>query len=60
MARLEHPLKAEIHAVRAIILKANRKIAERVKWNTPSDVKSKRSALEKVVNEWVQLIDETT
>jgi uncharacterized protein YdhG (YjbR/CyaY superfamily) len=35
MFELEHPLKAEIEAVRTII-KANRKIAERVKWNAPS------------------------
>ena len=34
MKQLEHPLKNEIEAVRAII-KANRKIAERVKWNAP-------------------------
>lgn len=108
MAQLQHPLKAEIEAVRAIILKANNKIAERVKWNAPSfyfnkdmaafhtratqhvhlvfvfhdgamiresdgllegdykdrrmayfkdmaDVKAKKKALEKVVNEWVKL-----
>ena len=35
MQQLEHPLKAEIEAVRAII-KANHKIAERIKWNAPS------------------------
>ena len=35
MEQLEHPLKAEIEAVRAII-KTNRKICERVKWNAPS------------------------
>ena len=35
MLELEHPLKAEIEAVRTII-KSNRKIAERVKWNAPS------------------------
>ena len=35
LQQLEHPLKAEIEAVRAII-KANRKICERVKWNAPS------------------------
>lgn len=35
MKQLDHPLKAEIEAVRAII-KTNRKIAERVKWNAPS------------------------
>ncbi|WP_343703832.1 DUF1801 domain-containing protein [Chitinophaga sp.] len=37
MQRLEHPLKAEIEAVRAIILKAGgEELAERVKWNAPS------------------------
>jgi len=35
MLELSHPLKAEIEAVRSII-KANPKIAERVKWNAPS------------------------
>jgi uncharacterized protein YdhG (YjbR/CyaY superfamily) len=35
LKELDHPLKAEIEAVRAII-KLNRKIAERVKWNAPS------------------------
>ena len=36
MQKLEHPLKAEIEAVRAIIVNANSKIAERIKWNAPS------------------------
>ncbi|CAN5207966.1 hypothetical protein BH09BAC1_BH09BAC1_03780 [soil metagenome] len=110
MAALEHPLKVEIEAVRAIILNANHKIAERVKWNSPSfhynkldlaaihtrshdcvhiifvfyngdmieskgllegdykdrrmakfysmeDIIDKKTALEKVVNEWVELIE---
>jgi hypothetical protein len=35
MLQLDHPLKAEIETVRAII-KANKKICERVKWNAPS------------------------
>jgi uncharacterized protein YdhG (YjbR/CyaY superfamily) len=35
MQQLDHPLKAEIEAVRAIV-KLNRNIAERVKWNAPS------------------------
>jgi hypothetical protein len=35
MQQLDHPLKAEIELVRAII-KTNRKIAERIKWNAPS------------------------
>jgi hypothetical protein len=36
MDKLEHPLKAEIEAVRAIIRNANPKISERIKWNAPS------------------------
>jgi hypothetical protein len=35
MKLLDHPLKDEIEAVRSII-KSNKKIAERVKWNAPS------------------------
>ncbi len=34
MKLLDHPLKDEIEAVRTII-KSNKKIAERVKWNAP-------------------------
>jgi hypothetical protein len=36
MRHLEHPLKAEMEAVRAIILGANPCIQERIKWNAPS------------------------
>jgi hypothetical protein len=36
MARLEHPFKAEVEAVRSIILKGSASIQERVKWNAPS------------------------
>ncbi len=36
MARLEHPLKAEVQAVREIILGVNPNITEEVKWNAPS------------------------
>jgi len=36
LARLEHPLKAEIEAVRAIILGADARIHENIKWNAPS------------------------
>ncbi len=36
MARLEHPLKAEIEAVRAIVLRADHQIQESIKWNAPS------------------------
>ena len=35
MNKLNHPLQEEIEAVRLIIKKANKKIAERVKWNAP-------------------------
>lgn len=36
MQRLDHPLKAEIEAVRAIILGADAGITEQIKWNAPS------------------------
>ncbi|MEO8675867.1 MAG: DUF1801 domain-containing protein [Casimicrobiaceae bacterium] len=36
MKKLQHPQKAEIEAVRSIILKADGRVAERVKWNAPS------------------------
>jgi hypothetical protein len=36
MAALDHPFKAEIQALREIILSANPKVQERVKWNAPS------------------------
>lgn len=36
MSRLQHPLKAEIEAVRVIIKNANSRISERIKWNAPS------------------------
>lgn len=36
MAALDHPRKAEIEAVRSIVLGASPRIAERVKWNVPS------------------------
>jgi hypothetical protein len=36
LANLEHPLKAEIEAVRALILGADARVREGVKWNAPS------------------------
>ena len=36
LAELEHPLKAEIERVRAIILAADPEITERIKWKAPS------------------------
>jgi hypothetical protein len=36
MAQLNHPLKAEMEALRRIIKQANPAIAERIKWNAPS------------------------
>lgn len=36
MKALKHPFKAEVQAVREIVLAANKKLAERVKWNAPS------------------------
>lgn len=36
MRSLEHPLKAEVEALRQIILNANEQIREEIKWNAPS------------------------
>jgi hypothetical protein len=36
MAKLDHPYKAEVEAVRAIIKGINPKIVEEIKWNAPS------------------------
>lgn len=36
MAKLEHPLKAEIEVLRRVILGSDERITERVKWNAPS------------------------
>ncbi len=36
MQKLDHPLKAEIEAVRAIILGVSPEISEGIKWNSPS------------------------
>lgn len=36
MAALEHPMKAEIEALRDLIKGSNSKISERIKWNAPS------------------------
>jgi hypothetical protein len=36
MDRLDHPLKAEIEAVRRVILAADASIQEAIKWNGPS------------------------
>ena len=36
MTTLTHPMKAEIEAVRTIILNANEQITEHIKWNAPS------------------------
>ncbi|MDQ0639723.1 hypothetical protein QF042_003288 [Pedobacter sp. W3I1] len=36
LSNLEHPLKAELEAVRTIIVNANPKIEEDVKWGGPS------------------------
>ncbi len=36
MQLLEHPLKAEINALRAIIMAAHPALRERIKWNAPS------------------------
>lgn len=36
MQELEHPLKAEIEALRVIIKETNARISERIKWKAPS------------------------
>jgi len=36
MRKLNHPLKAELEAVRALILGVDPKISEGIKWNAPS------------------------
>ncbi len=36
LGKLEHPLKTEIGELRRIILKADKRIGEGVKWNAPS------------------------
>ena len=36
MAALDHPFKAEVEALRAIIKGVNPNITEQVKWNSPS------------------------
>ena len=36
MARLKHPHKAEIAALRAIVLATGKSIADGIKWNAPS------------------------
>lgn len=36
MSKLEHPLKAEMDAVRSIIVNANPKMEEDIKWGGPS------------------------
>lgn len=36
MRKLEHPMKREIEAVRAIVKDADGRITERIKWNAPS------------------------
>ncbi|SKC61655.1 DUF1801 domain-containing protein [Ohtaekwangia koreensis] len=108
---LKHPLKPELEALRSIIMNANSKLSERIKWNAPSffykedmaafnmrsqtyilivfifyngamiddntgllegdykdrrlakffsmeDVLAKKATLEKVVNQWVRLIEQ--
>lgn len=36
LQKLDHPLKAEIHALRKIIQSASSEITEQIKWNAPS------------------------
>jgi len=36
MATFEHPLKAEVQAIREIILNVNKNISEAIKWHAPT------------------------
>ena len=36
MQNLDHPFKAEVQALRELILNANKEISEEIKWNAPS------------------------
>lgn len=36
MEQLDHPMKAEIESVRAIVAGADSRLTERIKWNAPS------------------------
>jgi hypothetical protein len=36
MSTLDHPLKAEIEAVRRLVLSADPRLREQIKWNAPS------------------------
>ena len=57
MARLEHPLKAEIEILRAAVLRADDRIKESVKWNAPSFYVSEHFATFKLrPPETVQLV----
>lgn len=57
MRNLDHPLKAEIEALRAIIMGANPKVAERVKWNAPSfHYRDDIAAFHLRSSEYVQLV----
>ena len=57
MARLEHPLKAEIELLRATVLRADERIKESIKWNAPSFYVSEHFATFKLrPPETVQLV----
>ncbi len=36
MKKLKHPLKAEVEALRTVIIGTSKKLSERIKWNGPS------------------------
>ena len=111
MERLSHQFKQEVSLLRSIIINANKKLEERIKWNAPSfyyqkdmaafnlrskdyiqiififydgamifdstvlqgdwkdrrearfynlaDIESKKSKLEEVVNDWIEIIEKT-
>ncbi|MBK8902670.1 MAG: DUF1801 domain-containing protein [Anaerolineaceae bacterium] len=57
LSKLDHPLKAEMEAVRAIITGANSKIEEDVKWGGPSfDYKEAMATFNPRVKDYVAVI----
>ena len=57
MSKLDHPLKAEMEAIRTIITGANSKIEEDVKWGGPSfDYKEAMATFNPRVKDYVAVI----
>ncbi|MBG0828239.1 DUF1801 domain-containing protein [Planomonospora sp. ID67723] len=57
LGKLDHPMKAEMEAIREIIIKANPKIEEDVKWGGPSFAyKEEMASLNPRVKDYVPVI----